>query len=168
MVKLVLSNKVISNEKTALVEQGNIVENGKKTATVFNDFFSKIITNLGIPQYIEGEPVSQNIDDPLMKTIIKYRLHPSVIATKEKCVTSFSFSFSQVERDEIIKEISKLKTNKTRQSTDILTKPIKENSDIFGNFNFENFNSSVFYLIFPSPMKNAFVAPVYKKEQKNI
>ena len=103
-----------------------------------------------------------------MKTIIKYRLHPSVIATKEKCVTSFSFSFSQVERDEIIKEISKLKTNKTRQSTDIPTKPIKENSDIFGNFDFENFNSSVFYLIFPSPMKNAFVAPVYKKEQKNI
>ena len=138
----------------------------KKTATVLSDFFSNIITNLGIPQYIEGEPVSQNIDDPLMKAIIKYRLHPSIIAIKEKCVSSFSFSFSQVERDEIIKEINNLKTNKATQSTDIPTKLIKENSDIFGDFIFENFNNSVFYSIFPSPMKNAIIKPVYKKGTK--
>ena len=30
------------------------------------------MTNLSIPLYIEVEPVSQNIDDPLMKAIIKY------------------------------------------------------------------------------------------------
>ena len=38
-----------------------------------------------------------------MKTIVKYRLHPGIIAIKEKCASSFSFSFPQVERDEIIK-----------------------------------------------------------------
>ena len=101
-----------------------------------------------------------------MKAIIKYRLHPSIIAIKEKCVSSFSFSFSQVERDEIIKEINNLKTNKATQSTDIPTKLIKENSDIFGDFIFENFNNSVFYSIFPSPMKNAIIKPVYKKGTK--
>ena len=89
VVKPELSNKVVSNEKIILVEKDNIVENDKKTVTVLNDFFSNIITNLGIPQYIEGEPVSQNIDDPLMKAIIKYRLHPSIIAIKEKCVFLF-------------------------------------------------------------------------------
>ena len=68
LVKPVLSNKVVFNEKITLVEQNNIVENDKKTPTVFNDFFSNI-TNLGIPQYIESEPVSQNIDDPLMKAL---------------------------------------------------------------------------------------------------
>ena len=116
--KPVLSNKVVSNEQITLLEQNNNVENDKKTATILNDFFSNIITNLGIPQYIQGEPVSQNIDDLLMKAIVKYRLHPSIIAIKEKCVSSFSFNFSQVERDEIIKEINNLKINKT-QSTDI-------------------------------------------------
>ena len=116
--KPVLSNKVVSNEQITLLEQNNNVENDKKTATILNDFFSNIITNLGIPQYIQGEPVSQNIDDLLMKAIVKYRLHPSIIAIKEKCVSSFSFSFSQVERDEIIKEINNLKINKA-QSTDI-------------------------------------------------
>ena len=55
---VVLSNKNVSNEKITLVELDNIVENEKKTATVLNDFFSDIITNLGIPKYVEGEPVS--------------------------------------------------------------------------------------------------------------
>ena len=163
VVKPVLPNKVVSNEKTSLVEQDNIAENDKKTATVLDDFFSNIVTNLGIPQYIKGEPVSQNIDDPLMKAIVKYRLHPSIIPIKEK---SLSFSFSLVEREEIIKEINNLKTNKKTQSTNIPTELIKENSDIFADFIFENFNNSVFYSSFSSPMKNAIITPVYKKGTK--
>ena len=76
------------------IKQSDIAETDKKTAAVLNDFFSNIMTNLSIRQYIEVEPVSQNIDDPLMKAIIKYRLHPSIIVIKEKCVSSFSFSLS--------------------------------------------------------------------------
>ena len=101
-----------------------------------------------------------------MKAIIKYRLHPSIIAIKEKYVSSFPFGFSQAERDEIIKKINNLKINKTTQSTDIPKNLIKENSDIFGDFTFENFNNSVSYSIFPSPMKNAIITHVYKKGTK--
>ena len=71
VVKPILSNKVVSNEKVTLIEDNNIVENNKKTATVFNNFFSNIIKNLGIPQYNEIDPVSQNIEDTLMKAIMK-------------------------------------------------------------------------------------------------
>ena len=39
-------------------------------------------------------------------------------------------------------------------------------TDIFGAFIIENFNNSVFYSIFPSPMKNAIIKPVYKKGTK--
>ena len=69
-------------KKITLVEKDNIVENDKKIATVLKNFFSNIISNLGIPRYIEGEPASQNIDDPLIKAITKYRLHRSIIAIK--------------------------------------------------------------------------------------
>ena len=55
-----------------------------------------------------------------MKVIVKYRLYPSIIAIKAS-FSSFSFSFSQVERDDIIKETNKLKTGDTTQSTDILS-----------------------------------------------
>ena len=65
-----------------------------------------------------------------------------------------------------LKKINNLKINKTTQSTDIPKNLIKENSDIFGDFTFENFNNSVSYSIFPSPMKNAIITHVYKKGTK--
>ena len=65
VAKPLLSNKVVSNEKMALIENKNIIENDEKTATVLNNFFSDVITSLNIPQYNETETVSQNINDPL-------------------------------------------------------------------------------------------------------
>ena len=87
-----------------------IIENDNNTASILNKFFTNIITTPGIPQYTETEPVSHNISDPLMKGIMKYRLHPSIVAIKKNCNSSLSFSFSQVERHEIMK---------AAQSTDI-------------------------------------------------
>ena len=65
-----------------------------------------------------------------------------------------------------MKEINKVKTNKATQSTDILTKLIKENSDIFGDFIFGNYNKCVSYSIFPNSFKNAIITPVHKKGAK--
>ena len=122
MVKPLLSNKFVSNEKITLVEDANIAENDKNTASVLNKFFSYFITNLGISHYNETEPVSHKIGRPLMKTIMNYRFHPSVIAIKENCSSSLSDSISQIERDEIMKESNNFKINKVTQSIDILTK----------------------------------------------
>ena len=96
VVKPLLSNKVVSNEKIILVENDKIVENDKKSATVLNNFFSNIIKSLGIPQYKDAERVGQNISDPVLKVIIKYRSHPSIKAIKEQCNTNLYFSFSQI------------------------------------------------------------------------
>ena len=77
-----------------------------------------------------------------------------------------SFRFSQNERDEIMKEINNLETNKATQSTDIPTKFIKENSDIFGNVVFRCYNNCIFYSIFPNSLKYAIITPVHKKGAK--
>ena len=138
-----LSNKVVSNEQIILVENDKIVENDKKSATVLNNFFSNIAKSLGIPQYKDAEPVGQNISDPALKAIIKYRSHASIKAIKEQCNTNLYFSFSKIGHDEIMKELNNLDTNKAIQNTDIPTKLIKENSDIFANFIFENLNYSI-------------------------
>ena len=118
VVKPLLSNKVVYNERTTLVEDDKIIENDKNTA-IFMHFSSNVITTLGVPQYNDAEPVSHNIGDPLMKAIMKYRFHPSIVAIKKNCNSDLSFSFSQVERHEIIKAINNLETNKATQSTDI-------------------------------------------------
>ena len=56
VVKPLLSYKVVSNEKIAVVKDDNIVVNDKKTAFVLDEFFFNIKTTLGIPQYNEMEP----------------------------------------------------------------------------------------------------------------
>ena len=77
-----------------------------------------------------------------------------------------SFSFSEVERDEIMKEINNLKINKTTRSTDIPTKRIKKNSDIFEDFILGNYNNCVSYSISPNSLKNAIITPVHKEGAK--
>ena len=100
------------------------------TIFISNKIFSNIIATLGIPQYNKTAPLSHNIGDPLMKAIMKYRFHPSIFAIKKNCNSSVSFSFSQVERHEIMKEINNLKTDKATQSTKVTANLIKESSDI--------------------------------------
>ena len=97
--------------------ENNNIEYDEKTATVLNNFFSNVITSLNIPQCNESEPVSQNINDSLIAEIIKYRFHPRIIATKDKCNSDLHFNFSFVEYHEIMKEINNLKTNKATQHT---------------------------------------------------
>ena len=80
MVKPVLSSKVVYNERITLVEDDKIIENDKNAASILNEFFSNVIITLGILQYNETEPVSHNTGDPLMKAIMKYRFHPSIVA----------------------------------------------------------------------------------------
>ena len=53
------------------------------------------------------------------------------------------FSFKNVKKEEILKELNKLNINKATQNTDITTKIIKENSDIFGDLIFPNLNCRI-------------------------
>ena len=57
-----------------------------------------------------------------MRVIVKYRVHPSIIAIKKNCNASTLFKFSFVDKEDILKEIKILKANKATQNTDIPTK----------------------------------------------
>ena len=62
---------------------------------------------------------------------MKYRNHPSVLAVLDKYKNNSIFTFSHVTKEEVLKEIGNLDTTKSSQDTDIPTKIIKQNSDIF-------------------------------------
>ena len=66
-----------------------------------------------------------------------------------------------------MKEINNLKINKATQSTDIPTRLMKKNSDIFGDFIFGNYNNCFSSSIFPNFLKNAMITPVHKKGAKS-
>ena len=81
--------------------------------------------------------------DPLLKAIVRYRNYPSIVAIKKFCNSKSHFSFKNVQKEEILKELNNLNINKATQNTDIPTKIIKENSDIFGGFIFSNLNCCI-------------------------
>ena len=72
------------------------------------------------------------------------------ISLQQNCGSSTPFNFEFVDKEDILKEIKNLKTNKTKQNTDIPTNLIKEILDAFADFIFENLNDSISQLLFPS------------------
>ena len=108
-----------------------------------------------------------NINDPFLKAIVRYRNHPSIVATKNFCNSKSHFSFKNVQKEEILKELNNLNINKATQNTDILTKIIKENFDIFGDFIFANLNCCINTCSYPSLLKRADITPVHKKDSKS-
>ena len=60
------------------------------------------------------------------------------------------FSFNFETKNKILAEIHNLDSKKSCQESDIPVKIIKDNIDIFSEFIFHNFNSSIFDAIFPS------------------
>ena len=82
------------------------------------------------------DPICENINDPLLKAIVRYRNHPSIVAIKKFCNSKSHFSFKNVQKEEIITELNNLNIIKATLNADIPTKIIKENSDIFWKFHF--------------------------------
>ena len=110
----------------------------KGAVKVLNAFFSNIVKNLDIQQYNVDDLICENVNDPLLKTIVRYQNHPSIVAIKKFCNSKSHFSFKNVQKEEILKELNNMNINKATRNTDIPTKIIKENSDIFGDFIFSN------------------------------
>ena len=95
------------------------------------------------------------------------RQHPSIDGNKKICISKSHFSFTYVENEEILNELNDLNINKATQNSDILTKIIKENSDIFGEFIFQNLNGCLNTSLYPSVLKIEDIQPVHKKDSKS-
>ena len=121
------------------------------TAEVLNTLFSNIVSNLKIEGYSNCDPLANNIRDPVLKCVAKYRNHPIILAIGQVYHKNrrLPFSFSKIKRDEILSDILKLETSKACQKTDIPTKIVNENADIFANVLVSNFNDSIEKSNFP-------------------
>ena len=75
MVSRVYRNIVIDNDK--------IVESDDNTDRVLNTFFSNIVSDLNYnynnTDYNNYDLMVENIQEPVLKAIVKYRNHPSIL-----------------------------------------------------------------------------------------
>ena len=104
-----------------------------KVADELNSFFSNIVKNLKNPEYSETNPLAEEISNPILKSVLKYDKHSSVTAIRNLNISShFKFSFVRV--DEVLKKIKKLNPRKAAQTTNVRTKILKDNADIFEDY----------------------------------
>ena len=76
-----------------------------------------------------------------------------------------NFSFNEIAKPLVIKEIKNLDPKKTSQSNDIPTKLIKEYSEIFATIIVKSCNKCMYNGTFPTSFKISEVIPVYKKDE---
>ena len=171
-MKPFLLDKTVSKEQSLLVENDEIISEDSKIAESLNFFFSKIVKNFKILGYrAHNHSPFENVSDSILKVILKYRNHLSILTIGEVCKNKSNkqplFSFSEVTRDEILKEILSLDTTKACQDTDIPTKILKENADIFSDFLFAYYNTSIVKSSkLPSILTLADIIPVFLKGEK--
>ena len=166
-LKPFLSDKTPSDEKITLIEKDKIIKIDTKAANVLNTLFSTIISNLNIPEYPVSDPISNDINDPVLKSILKYKVHPCIKAIEKISKLNNLFKISNVEKREVLNAIFNLDVSKSCQDTDVPTKNIKENADIFADFIHPAINASVNKKEFRSFLKLADVIPAFKKGSKN-
>ena len=96
----------------------------------------------------------------------KYKNDSSIttITKRMKNLGNFTFSFNFISRENIAKELNKLKTKKSSQKADVPIKIVKENVDIISHFLYHNFNNSLSCSTFPTGMKYADVTTILKKD----
>ena len=145
-----------------MVENESIIEEPYKIAETFNNFFISAVSNLNIPRYVDSSITFDHVDDEILRVVEKYNNHPSAVAIKNKNVNS-QFSFRPITKSEIYKEILNLDISKASQDSDIATKIVKANADIFTEILFTEFERSLEIDDFPTSMKLANVTPVHKK-----
>ena len=107
-----------------------------------------------------------HVKDATLRAILKCKDHPRILAIQNNCKNVIKFAFEEIDLESIEKEIHNLKINKTSQSSDIPTKIIRENVDIFAEFLWKIINSSIKSSTFLSCLKSADVTPLHKKEKK--
>ena len=80
-----LSNKFVNSEKIKLVDNKKVTTNDKGMTKVLNVFFSNIIKTLNVPKN-HTDSITEDIRDPTLKAMLKYRKRPSILTIKRKMV----------------------------------------------------------------------------------
>ena len=114
------------------------------------------VAKLNIPKYEDLSVNNANSEDPLEDLITKYKDNPSIGAILDKSPNT-SFSLKTTSKKDMEKEILNLNVAKASQDSDIPTRIIKKNSDIFSDILFKEFNKSLETCKFLSYLKMAYV-----------
>ena len=94
-------------------------------------------------------------DDQVTNAVNKSRNHSSIIMIKNKKKNDQRFSFGPVTDVDVLKKVNTVDTAKPSQESDIPTKILKQNSDYFAEYIYENINQFISKSVLQSDLKLA-------------
>ena len=108
-VKPFLSKKIHLSERINLTEEENnsLLTNCEEVAEELINVFANAVKNLNISNYENCDSSVENIADPTLKAIAKWRNHPSILAIASKYKNRAKFSFNFVSKEDVLTEIKK-------------------------------------------------------------
>ena len=80
IVNLLPSDNSINSDKIHLHENGELINSESKTAELLNEFFLNIEKILKTPKYENLNPNFDKSKDQVLKAVLKYKNHRSIIA----------------------------------------------------------------------------------------
>ena len=163
-VKPLFTNKGGTKENITLVNEGKIITEDVQVAQTFNDFFDNAVNSMNIEEdkYLETDNI--RLSDPVEIAIKKNENHPSIIKIKENIKNNKTFSFSEVNTNDIASEIKKLKTNKAGTFMNIPVKDLKQAANIISEPLMNIWNKEIVEnKTFPTKLKLAEISPIFKK-----
>ena len=103
VIKHSLSDKSSVKEQINLAEKGEIWNTDLEAPEVLNTFFGNIVKNLEINQYSNFDPIINNVKDPTLRAILKYKDHPSIVTIQDRCKSRIKFAFEEIDLSSIEK-----------------------------------------------------------------
>ena len=102
----------VSNE-VVLLEKDKILRGDTEVAKEFHSYINSTVSSLGITEneYTIQENISSS--EPIDKAIMKFQFYPSILLIKSKINKTNSFSFTEIETDDVDKEICSLNSKKS-------------------------------------------------------
>ena len=151
----------VSNE-VVLLEKDKILRGDTEVAKEFHSYINSTVSSLGITEneYTIQENISSS--EPVDKTIIKF-IYPSILLIKSKINKTNSFSLTEIETDDVDKEICSLNSKKSGTHNDIPAKILKKCTSLTASVLLKHFNEILRTGNFPDRLKLADITPVFKK-----
>ena len=157
------SNSMV-NEKIVLIENDNIIRDGKEISQYFNEYFATIADSLNIPKF----PTSAipNTGDIVCDAIQKYASHHSILKIKGRAIKNERFEFSSVEPTLVFSEINKMDPSK-KTSGGVPTDKLKLASNACYREITYHIDNAISTNTFPDILKLADVPPIFKKGENS-
>ena len=151
-----------------MLKNKEIISDQVEVANTLNTFFSNTVKNLKIPEKLADHYLPHSLSrDPTLNAIPKYKDHLNMRVIKRVSQRFSSFFFSPVDKNTLLREIRKFKSNEAVQDTDIPVKTLKDNAEFFAEYIYVQYNEAIRSSDFPNCFKYANIAAASKQGSRN-